>query len=82
MLIPAWPHHPRGNLHEMAKLYVTRVTSRALVADAMPALHLKADMCSAQADVRLVPIADIGEQRPKQKDRLAAVSPKSDQCFV
>ena len=35
----------------------------------------KADMCSAQADVCFVPIADIA---PKKRDRLAAVSPSKD----
>ena len=43
----------------------------------MSALPPKADIRSAQADVRFVPIADIEEiPRAKQKDRLAAVSPK------
>jgi|KBSMisStandDraft_5_1062788.scaffolds.fasta_scaffold73016_5 hypothetical protein len=40
------------------------------------ALPPKADMCNAQANVRLVP-ADV---KQKQKDRLAAVSP-NDQIF-
>ena len=48
----------------------------------MSALLPIADMCSAQADVRFVPQADMGEitcetERPPR----AAVSPKSDQCF-
>ena len=47
--------------------------------NAMSALPPIADICIAQADVRFVPIADI---HAKQKDRYAAVSPKSDQvCF-
>jgi hypothetical protein len=36
-------------------------------------------MCSAQADVRQVPRADISQT---EKDRLAAVFPKSDQVVV
>jgi hypothetical protein len=45
--------------------------------NSMSALPPIADMCSAQADVRFVPIADILRNKPlKQKDRLAAVSPK------
>jgi hypothetical protein len=35
-------------------------------------------MCSALADVRLMPEADISKE---QKDRLAAVSPKIHHCF-
>jgi hypothetical protein len=37
----------------------------------------KADICSAQAYVRLVPIADIS----KKKDRPAAISQYSNRCF-
>jgi hypothetical protein len=49
----------------------------------MSALPPKADMCSATGDVGYGPIADIGGVIfHKQKDRLAAVSPKSDYlCF-
>ena len=47
------------------------------------ALPPKADMCSATRDVRFVSIADIREIAcAKQKDRLAAVSPKSDQRLI
>ena len=35
----------------------------------MSALHPRADMCSAQADVRYVPIADIQEFDSKRKTR-------------
>ena len=34
------------------------------VQNVMSALHPKADICSAQADVRFVPIADIGVANP------------------
>jgi hypothetical protein len=46
----------------------------------MSALPPKADMCGATSDVRFGPIAGMREMKcAKQKDRLAAVSPKSDQ---
>jgi hypothetical protein len=45
----------------------------------MSALPPKADMCGAKSDVRFVPRADIRKRLCKQKDRLAAISPKSDQ---
>jgi hypothetical protein len=46
----------------------------------MSALPPKADICSATRHVRFVPIADIrGMTGVKEKDRLAAVSPKSNQ---
>ena len=45
----------------------------------MSALPPKADMCSATRDVRFVPIADIAV---KKKDRLVAVSPKSNPIFL
>ena len=48
MVIPRLAPSSKGNLHEMAKLYVTRVTSRALVADAMSALPPIADMRELQ----------------------------------
>ena len=50
----------------------------------MSALPPKADICSAIAHVRLVPIADIGAKTElsENKDRLEAVSPKTDQCLI
>ena len=45
----------------------------------MSALPPKADMCSALADVRFVPMADIGLQ--KERPPRAAVSPKYNQVF-
>ena len=49
----------------------------------MSALHPKADVCGAKRDVRFVPIADIRKRTCAiKKDRLAAVSPKSDQVFL
>jgi hypothetical protein len=48
----------------------------------MSALPPKADMCSATRHVRFMPKADISQSfNCKQKDRLAAVSRKSDQVF-
>src|SRR5262245_6302978 len=46
----------------------------------MSALPPKADMCSAVAHVCFGPKADICDLL-KQKDRLAAVSPKIHKCF-
>ena len=61
------PRRPRCAKHILTRLALTWIK---------PVGHVrfgsKADMCSAQPDVRFVPIADIHET--KQKDRLAAVS--------
>ena len=47
----------------------------------MSALPPKADMCSALADVRFVPIADIWTITLKEKDRLAGGLSHSYQVF-